>query len=270
MKCIFCSKDSTNSRSVEHIIPESLGNKEHILEKGIVCDNCNQYFARKVEKKVLEKSYFRDVRHRNFIESKKRKIPISKGIIGGSVDLKKRKDGGTEVLIDDEKIFQNILDGKITSMIVPVNDQPPKNDKLISRFIAKIAIESLAQRFFPKDGWNGIMINSPQFKDLKHYARFGDKPEMWNYSQRRVYEETDRFLNRQITEGPYEVLHEQDFVFLRKHELYFILILFGVEYVINITNPNIDGYLEWLERNENRCPIIEENERETIKGQRYF
>lgn len=27
MNCIFCKKDSTNSKSVEHIIPESFGNK---------------------------------------------------------------------------------------------------------------------------------------------------------------------------------------------------------------------------------------------------
>lgn len=39
MHCIFCKCDSTNSKSVEHIIPESLGNKSHILRPGIVCDN---------------------------------------------------------------------------------------------------------------------------------------------------------------------------------------------------------------------------------------
>jgi len=31
MRCIFCQEYSTNSKSVEHIIPESLGNKSHIL-----------------------------------------------------------------------------------------------------------------------------------------------------------------------------------------------------------------------------------------------
>lgn len=27
MQCVFCHKDSSNSKSVERIIPESLGNK---------------------------------------------------------------------------------------------------------------------------------------------------------------------------------------------------------------------------------------------------
>ena len=72
MKCIFCKKDSSNSKSVEHIIPESLGNKSHILPKGIVCDSCNNYFAIKIEKKVLDKPYFKNVRYRNLITTKKR------------------------------------------------------------------------------------------------------------------------------------------------------------------------------------------------------
>jgi hypothetical protein len=52
MNCIFCHKISDNSQSIEHIIPESLGNKEHTLWKGAVCDKCNNYFATKMEKEL--------------------------------------------------------------------------------------------------------------------------------------------------------------------------------------------------------------------------
>ena len=41
---------STNSRSKEHIVPQSLGGTEHILPPGVVCDKCNNYFSRAVEK----------------------------------------------------------------------------------------------------------------------------------------------------------------------------------------------------------------------------
>ena len=64
MNCLFCKQNTDNSKSVEHIIPESLGNKEHILPRGLVCDNCNQYFAIKIEKPLLEQPYFRNIRHR--------------------------------------------------------------------------------------------------------------------------------------------------------------------------------------------------------------
>src|SRR4030042_2163802 len=75
MRCIFCKKDSTGSRSVEHIIPESLGNTEHTLPRGSVCDACNQYFASKVEKPVLGSGVFRFLRSKMNVPSKKGKIP---------------------------------------------------------------------------------------------------------------------------------------------------------------------------------------------------
>ena len=54
MRCLFCRGDSTASRSVEHIVPESLWNTEHVLPPGVVCDACNNYFAREVEKPFLD------------------------------------------------------------------------------------------------------------------------------------------------------------------------------------------------------------------------
>lgn len=41
MRCIFCKRNSNSSRSVEYIIPESLGNEEHVPPPGVVCDACN-------------------------------------------------------------------------------------------------------------------------------------------------------------------------------------------------------------------------------------
>jgi len=64
MRCIFCEADTSNSKSVEHIIPESLGNLDHVLPAGIVCDQCNNYFAVKVERPLLESAYFTQLRQR--------------------------------------------------------------------------------------------------------------------------------------------------------------------------------------------------------------
>jgi hypothetical protein len=264
MKCIFCKEISDNSKSVEHIIPESLGNKTHILSQGIVCDKCNQYFALKVEKKLLEKKYFMEVRHRNLIESKKRKIPKSKGIMGGEVDIVKSRDGRTEIVVEDSKIFNGIINGNIKHMIVPIIQEPEPNDKILSRFLAKVAIESLAQRFYPHDGWNEMLVEKEELNPLRNYARYGTQNEYWEYHQRRVYNETDRFFNPNVSDEPYEVLHEQNLVYLQKEQLYLVLILFGIEYTINLTNPKISGYLEWLKENNNKSPIIGEKERVTV------
>lgn len=39
--CLYCREKSGGFRAVEHVIPEFLGNKEIILQKGVVCDRCN-------------------------------------------------------------------------------------------------------------------------------------------------------------------------------------------------------------------------------------
>ncbi|MGJ4749067.1 HNH endonuclease, partial [Leptospira sp. SA-E8] len=75
MRCIFCKQDSSTSRSVEHIVPESLGNVEHTLPVGVVCDGCNQYFARKVERPVLESPMLRLLRAEMDIPNKRGRLP---------------------------------------------------------------------------------------------------------------------------------------------------------------------------------------------------
>ncbi|WP_353957562.1 HNH endonuclease [uncultured Alistipes sp.] len=50
MQCIFCHKDASWPTNVEHIVPESLGNKDMCLPKGYVCDECNHHLAIKAEK----------------------------------------------------------------------------------------------------------------------------------------------------------------------------------------------------------------------------
>src|SRR5688572_29918009 len=70
MRCIFCKQSSDQSKTIEHIIPESLGNKEHVLPRGVVCDSCNWYFGTKVEKELLDQPFFKHARHRQFILTK--------------------------------------------------------------------------------------------------------------------------------------------------------------------------------------------------------
>ncbi len=43
--CVFCLRTNADFTSVEHIIPESLGNDEWILPMGWACDDCNKKFS---------------------------------------------------------------------------------------------------------------------------------------------------------------------------------------------------------------------------------
>lgn len=148
MKCIFCKTDSAGSKSVEHIIPESLGNKNQTLTKGIVCDSCNNYFARKIEKIVLELPYFKSLRGRNIIESKKGRMPGIPGFINkyGNTELEIlfRKKNIIEVIVENKDLFNKIESGCHKELYIPYLPEPPKENIHLSKFIGKIAIEALA------------------------------------------------------------------------------------------------------------------------------
>jgi HNH endonuclease len=51
--CVYCKNTTTPSENLEHIIPESLGNKQ-TLYRGAVCNKCNQKFGEKVDSDILK------------------------------------------------------------------------------------------------------------------------------------------------------------------------------------------------------------------------
>lgn len=257
MICIFCKENSLDSKSVEHIIPESLGNKNLVLPKGIVCDKCNQYFAVKVEKPMLEMKYFRNVRFRNNIKSKKgRNIPYK--------TLFPHKDGGwVDMYIDDNSIAINgdisniinlIKDRKVNQMMFEVVDSPSENSSHISRFLGKSALELFALKAGNNQKFLDEVINMKELDPLREYARYG-KGGNWIYNQRRIYNEEDRFVDPVFHPEAYEVLHELDFLFLEPGIYYFTLVIMGIEYVINCGASELELYHKWLKENNNISPI---------------
>lgn len=73
-RCIFCKLSNVTFNSIEHIIPESFGNNSHILPKGVVCDNCNNYFAIKIERYILNSPAILNIRSTMRIPNKKGRI----------------------------------------------------------------------------------------------------------------------------------------------------------------------------------------------------
>ena len=61
---------------------------------------------------------------------------------------------------------------------------------------------------------------------------------------------TRRALARCAIPGALEqVIHEFDFLVTSWDEWYFVQIIFGQEFAINLGGPEIDGYLKWLKDN---------------------
>jgi len=56
-RCIWCLKDPSGVtfRSRSHVLPECIGNiDEQVLPKGIVCDECNNYFSGELEDRLIK------------------------------------------------------------------------------------------------------------------------------------------------------------------------------------------------------------------------
>lgn len=279
MHCLFCKQDSTDSKSVEHIIPESLGNTTALLPKGVVCDKCNNYFARKVEQPFLKSIDIRTLRFREALPNKRGIIPSLDGIFSEGISVKvynpfpgiplfARK---TDVIVsinpehaDSTRIKQH------GSIITPAftDDMIPQNTTIISRFIAKVAFESLAERLSEHDGGLDHLVDAPMYDPIRDYVRLGNI-ENWPCNIRRIYGmdklwQDDMGIQQQI-------VHERDFLLIPVDESsdllnddsvlvypYFVFALFGLEFVIYIADPDADGldpYKTWLQKNGNVSPL---------------
>lgn len=134
MKCIFCKRPSETSSSVEHIIPESLGNKQYILPKGAVCDKCNNYLAREVEKPVLASPMFRFLRKSMTIPNKRGKLP------------------------------------SLESSDIP----PLPEYRVMGRFIGKVGLEVLAFKALDVRTWNEELVSTVELDDLRRFVRYNE------------------------------------------------------------------------------------------------
>jgi hypothetical protein len=132
MRCIFCKNPSGESTSKEHIVPESMGNFEHMLPPGAVCDGCNQYFARKIERPLLESPMFKHLRFGMKVPNKRGRVPswhFSEGFSKPSY-------------------------------------------RLMGRFLGKVGLESLAFKTQRVEEWNKEIVDQSALNDLRQFVRY--------------------------------------------------------------------------------------------------
>lgn len=263
MRCIFCKKDSSASRSAEHIIPESLGNTSHILKPGIVCDRCNNYFSRKVEKPFLESPEIKQLRFHQAIPSKKGKIPPIAGVMspGVVVDVYRPVKDDDPIHIDIPIDADLPLDDfKTGQLVIPAPDDSkisiPSN-QIVSRFMAKVALESMVQRVSDHSEGIEYMVDEAQLDPIRDHARQG-KIAHWPVHVRRIYGVNQRWIDE--SGESVQLVHESDILHTSWDEWFFVLSIFGLELVINYGGAEISGYLRWLEENDHASPLyLEKN-----------
>ena len=255
MRCIFCKRNSTTSTSKEHIIPESLGNMLHTLPPGVVCDACNNYFAREVEKPFLESESVRSLRFEQALLSKRGRIPALSGIIKpifAPAILTRHTSAPfrTSMFVPEDalSVMQKLPSGQLLFSAAPGN----LSGKVVSRFLAKIAIEVMAARLLNLPEELEHLVDEIQLDPIRNHARRGDTPT-WPYHARFIYD-----MNKKWTEKSgldYQVVHEFDVLATEWGEWFLVVAIFGTEFAINYGGPEIDGYLRWLEEHDNASPL---------------
>jgi hypothetical protein len=73
--CLFCLRADSGFSSIEHPIPESLGNTELILPKGVVCDRCNNEEFAELDQILAELMPLKLRRTTLGIQNKRGKVP---------------------------------------------------------------------------------------------------------------------------------------------------------------------------------------------------
>lgn len=180
--CLFCRSHGPFS-TVEHIIPESLGNDELLLHQE-VCDSCQAYFGKEIERLVLAKSPLAFWRTFLRVRTKKGKLPTvdlstpsrSKGVIQAThpvhdnlVGFTAHEDGSTSVDIDDPRIVEGVLTGSRGAFTFVLT---PKLLHALGRFLLKVGIELVA-------GADPKEARAPRYDDARSHARFGTGDRLW-------------------------------------------------------------------------------------------
>jgi hypothetical protein len=255
MRCIFCKNPSDGSTSKEHILPESLGNSLHTLPPGIVCDSCNNYFSREVEKPFLESAAIRSLRFAEALPSKRGRIPPLNGVLTpvGSPAVVTRHNKGpffADVQVPEDAIpkIAQLRTGKL------LFEAPPgfPTGKTVSRLLAKCGLEAMAWRLLSVSDWVEYLVNEKQLDQIRDHARKG-YTSIWPYYVRPLYPSNKPWIEN--TGRVVQVMHEFDVLKTDWDEWFFIMVVFGMEFTINYGGPEIDGYQRWLRENGNVSPL---------------
>lgn len=163
--CIYCLKNTSNTKGIEHVIPESLGFKE-TLPKGYVCDKCNNYFAN-IDNVIL---------HNRFIA-----LHVGTEQIHGKKD-KIRKEIGNKLSFSEKGRFSLTSDtitigpGKVEEAYSFTFNQDKTFKELeFARGIHKITFNLYASYYDKRT------VLNQKFDNLRRYIRNPDKNEFWKY-----------------------------------------------------------------------------------------
>ena len=156
---------------------------------------------------------------------------------------------------DESRWIRSIRTAQQGSLYVPMPPDLPEANTETARFIGKVALEALAAQCGDVDGWNAELVNHPTLDALRDYVRLGIPTNLWPVAIRRIYDREHRFNDLRAQD--FEILHEWMILSTAAGEYYCVIAIFGVEFVINLGGPELDGWNAWLAANGGRSPLLD-------------
>ena len=163
--CLYGCTGSRTFNSEYHVLSKSATSLEVVLQKRFVCDDCNKYFST-LENHFVQRHPGSSTRLLAVKKTRKGKTPKFESEVGTAT--RQDSDSGSELKFPLDSIdheFQPNGDIKFTGKFRP----KPFDSHIVSRLLAKIALESLVQlgRLSPLWPYNA------EFDPHRNYVRHG-------------------------------------------------------------------------------------------------
>ena len=199
-ECPYCQElilykngSCVNSKSVEHVIPESLGNIEITIPNGHICDQCNNYFATHIENEFLNIETIKTLRTFHRVTSKKGKIPELSALFAGEETKIEydAKTGNAFIGLSPELVHRLMTNGFPKMFITRGgNIDELRDNYIVSRFLVKVFSEmNVYYALEHHTEGNLLLVDDEKFRELFDYVRKGSKTKrVYSYTVKQTKE----------------------------------------------------------------------------------
>jgi hypothetical protein len=238
MNCIFCGTPVLKN-SLEHIVPESLGNKTYTLENGFICGGCNNSFS-KFEDKALSKGILAITRPMSGFATKKGK-PAKGQSHGIKFEGNKKyiKNQVTVFGLTEKNVKAINSDGSIVFDIQNFD----KSEMAVSKLLLKIGFEALfqSQRKVFK------LTNLNELKAHLNKQNNTDWPFITTNIKPMDFQSIPRFKDKQtLKKINCEILFKK----IDKENLLFNFRYSFLSYIINLINRDKEWIIPYKEKDK--------------------
>jgi len=256
MKCIFCDNEN-EANSVEHIVSESFGNKNYVMQKSAVCDACNSKFSG-FEQTALGNSILVMERARFGVQTKKGRT--AKGKVN-ELTFEGDKEFRENILTVQGLSKENFKDfnpkTQTGHLYVATFD---KSDAATSKLLLKIGLESIykSQR---------QIFNKYDFKNLKDYLLTNTNVE-WPFTTSDFEIEKFKSVATYTDKHKLQQNHcKLNFLEVDNETLLFKFKYGAIPMTINLINRDLD-WIKVILENDSNCGIFPKHYENKIAKQK--